>query len=111
MSFTQTQWLSQFGKPINIHEFWFNPTNQFSMRLSKKGWVHICHNLNLVDYKFLLKEKISPRNLLQLERHIKFPYYVQTLRQIHVFDETTALMLTLNANNLQKYLNDLENNS
>jgi hypothetical protein len=112
MKLTQIQWYYKFGnledRTENPIDLWFNPTNPYSMRLTKSGWNHLCHHLDLIDYKFTLKDKISPKNLLQLERYIRFPYYVQTLRQIHIFDESTALMLTLNSNNLQKYLNDLE---
>lgn len=113
MKLTQIQWYQKFGDLADITktpiDIWFNPINPYSMRLTKFGWVHLCQNLKLNDYKFTLKDKLSPGNLLQLERQIKFPYYIQTLKQIYIFDESTALMLTLNANNLQKYLKDLEN--
>ena len=63
----------------------------------------------LKSYKFELPFAIRPVTLIQLERHIEHLYYIHTLKSISVFDEQTAVMLVLNANNLQKYLDDLGN--
>jgi len=65
----------------------------------------------LKSYQFELKSRILPKTLLQLERYIEYPYYIKNLTTIAVFDEETALMLALNANNLQKYLDDLESHT
>ena len=63
----------------------------------------------LKSYNFELPFAIRPVTLIQLERHIEHLYYIHTLKSISVFDEQTAVMLVLNANNLQKYLDDLGN--
>jgi hypothetical protein len=59
------------------------------------------------SYRFDLPVAMRPRTLIQLERYIEHLYYIHTLKSISVFDEQTAVMLVLNANNLQKYLDDL----
>lgn len=84
----------------------FNPTNHKSLRLTRAGW-HVLGK-QVKSYKFELPVPILPRTLIQLERYIQHPYYIHTLKMISVFDEQTAVMLALHANNLQKYLDDLE---
>lgn len=49
--------------------------------------------------------------LVQLERQIHNPYYIQNLKTIIVFDEVTAIMLQLHNSDLETYLNNLEQNS
>lgn len=78
------------------------------MRLTKQGWVYLTNSLQIEKHTFKLSEAIRPKTLLQLERYIQYPYYVHTLKEISIFDESTAVMLILNSNNLQKYLDDLE---
>lgn len=117
-SLTQDEWIQKFQleHPIPIlhnnislrNLIWFNPINHYSMRLTYQGYVYLTQHVKLDPYQFTLTEAIRPGTLLQLERHIKYPYWIKTLTQIGMFDETTALMLTLNSNNLQKYLNDIE---
>jgi hypothetical protein len=87
---------------------WFNPTNDRSMRLTKAGYTHLTLNIQLTRYEFKLPEKIKPKVLLQLERYIAFPYYIQSLSRISVFDEETAIMLQLHGSDLETYLNNLE---
>ena len=60
------------------------------------------------ESKFELPVAILPKTLIQLERYIEHPYYIHSLKLISIFDEQTAVMLALHANNLQKYLDDLE---
>jgi hypothetical protein len=90
------------------HAIWFNPTNDHSMRLTKAGYVYLTVNIQLTRYEFKLPEKIKPKVLLQLERYIAFPYYIQSLSRISVFDEETAIMLQLHGSDLETYLNNLE---
>lgn len=78
------------------------------MRLTKAGYVYLIGLVQLTKYDFELPEKIKPRVLLQLERHIAYPYYIQTLSRISVFDEETAIMLQLHGSDLETYLNNLE---
>lgn len=78
------------------------------MRLTKSGFQYLTSKIELTKYEFTLPEKIKPKVLLQLERFIKFPYYVETLTRIYVFDEETAIMLQLHNSDLETYLNNLQ---
>ena len=88
-----------------------NPINHDSMRLSKKGYSFLKVHLKLVEYPITLSSSIMPQDLLLLERHIHYPYYIPLLNRLMVFDETTACMLYLHQGNLQNYLNDLNTHS
>ena len=105
---SQAQWqqtipaLGQFSKEL----VWFNPLNPNSLRLTKYGLAAIprkeyqSHTINLV-------EKIRPGHYLLLERAMPAPYYIKKMDQIYVFDEQTAIMLTLHAGDLQTCLTNL----
>lgn len=86
----------------------FNPTNHRSMRLTKAGFVLLQKQLKLTYYEFALADKIKPKVLLQLERYIQYPYFIHSLSKIMVLDEATAIMLQLHGNDLETYLNNLE---
>lgn len=86
----------------------FNPTNHRSMRLTKAGFLLLQKQIKLTYYEFVLVDKIKPKVLLQLERHIQYPYFIHSLSKIMVLDETTAIMLQLHGNDLETYLNNLE---
>ena len=94
--------LAQFSKEL----IWFNPINPKSLRLTKYGLAAIpkkefkSHTINLV-------EKIKPGHYLLLERAMPAPYYIKKLDQIYVFDEQTAIMLTLHAGDLQTCLTNM----
>lgn len=55
-----------------------------------------------------LKDKMMPKQLLQMERLITAPYVIRRLASIYVLDETTAIMLQLHAGDLNTYLQNLE---
>jgi hypothetical protein len=115
----QDAWISQFReKPIKgfseLHTnsdlrvvIFHNPVNRTSMRLTKKGYnllkIHLC----CTDFVIDISSAIMPRDLLLLERRMLYPYFIQNLRRLIVFDESTACMLYLHHGNLQKYLDDL----
>ena len=94
--------LGQFSKEL----IWFNPLNPKSLRLTKYGLAAIprkeyrYHTINLV-------EKIKPGHYLLLERAMPAPYYIKKMDQIYVYDEQTAIMLTLHAGDLQTCLTNL----
>ena len=78
------------------------------MRLTSDGYGFFTKHLNLTVYKFKLSVALTPKQLLQLERFIDYPYYVSNLKMIMIFDEQTAIMLQLHGNDLTTYLNNLE---
>ena len=86
----------------------YNPTNRNSMRLTTNGFNFFKKNLKIIQYEFTLQSMIMPKQLLLLERHILYPYYIQNLSKLIVFDETTAVMLQLHNGNLNTYLDNLE---
>ena len=97
-------WVNQHPRAAVFH----NPTNHNSMRLTRAGFVYLKQQLKLQYYEFKLPVKITPKVLLQLERLIHYPYFVHNLTKIMVFDEETAIMLQLHGNDLETYLDNLE---
>jgi hypothetical protein len=96
------------SKPPSRLVIFLNPINSSSMRLSKIGYTYLKNYVKLVCYEFNLKNKIKPKTLLQLEKFIQYPYYVFNHNKIVVFDEQTAIMLQLHNNDLETFLNNLE---
>lgn len=88
--------------------WWKNPTDANSLRLSLAGLQLVKAVLKLQSYEFALAEELTNHNLLQLERLFTGMYYLLKRQKIIVFDEESALMLTLHGNNLKGYLDSLE---
>lgn len=88
--------------------WWKNPTDPNSLRLSLAGLQLVKAVLKLQSYEFVLDEELTNHNLLQLERVFTSMYYLLKRQKIIVFDEQSALMLTLHGNNLKGYLDSLE---
>jgi len=86
--------------------WWFNPINLTSMRLTKIGVNFAIEKAKIYYYKHKINSRIMPKTLLQLERILEYPYFVQDLETILIFDERTSLVLTLYNDNLQSYLNN-----
>ncbi len=121
----QFYWIEQFKEKLgldpldqfNRRDEWianprqvvfFNPVNHRSMRLTRAGFKYLRQRLGVTEYSFELPEKITPKVLLQLERYIHYPYFILNLKKIMVFDERTAIMLQLHNNDLETYLDNLE---
>lgn len=115
--YTQRQltkiFVDQAGIPIGQttdmqRRWWKNPTDPNSLRLSLAGLQLVKAVLKLQSYEFVLDEELTNHNLLQLERVFTSMYYLLKRQKIIVFDERSALMLTLHGNNLKGYLDSLE---
>lgn len=93
-------------------QWWQNPTNPNSLRLTTVGykWFTGVARLRAYEIKLPKEQKILPKQLLQLERLFTEPYFIRSLRNILVFGEQDAIMLQLHAGNLADYLNNLEDN-
>jgi hypothetical protein len=89
-------------------QWWFNPLNTNSMRLSREGVNYAINHAKIYHYLHNLDNKIMPKTLLQLEKTLEYPYYISTLTKLIVFDERTSLTLTLYNNDLQTYLNNVQ---
>ena len=114
-AFWQTEFISSSGLDESRfagveYQWWFNPTNPNSLRLTRTGSAWIKKYTKLRFYNIDLAQKIFPKQLLQLERLVKSPYYIQNLQKLEVIDETTVIMLQLHAGNLAQYLDNLEDN-
>lgn len=78
------------------------------MRLTRAGFKYLKQYSDITGYSFDLPDKITPKVLLQLERNLRYPYFIINLTKIMVFDEQTAIMLQLHNNDLETYLSNLE---
>lgn len=110
----QEQWvkfLLDNGVVVSRLEIFQNPTNHRSFRLTKFGFSCFVNRLEFTNINILLKEKISPKVLLQLEKYLEYPYFILNLKALILFDEVTAIMLQLNDGDLETYLSNLEQNS
>jgi hypothetical protein len=115
----QSAWTQKFleasNRPVNDlivsrlkRAWWFNQLNSSSMRLSKEGINYATTHAKIHHYTHDLTSTIMPKTLLQLEKILEHPYYIQQLKKIVVFDERTSLTLTLYGNDLQTYLDNVQ---
>lgn len=88
--------------------WWYNPLNTSSMRLSKEGVNYTTNHARIHHYTHDLQHIILPKTLLQLEKILQYPYYIAQIKKIIIFDEATSLTLTLYDNNLQTYLDNVQ---
>ena len=92
------------------HQWWQNPINATSLRLTSVGYKWFTTAAKLKAYPIELTEKILPRQMLQLERYVKSPYFIKQLKMIYVFGDQDAVMLQLHGGNLVAYLDNLQQN-
>jgi hypothetical protein len=78
------------------------------MRLSKIGATWLTKKTKFVMHTVELDRPITPKVLLQLERLLTEPYYIQSLTEIWLHSEQDTIMLRLNAGNLSSYLDNLQ---
>jgi hypothetical protein len=90
-------------------QWWRNPTNKDSLRLTPSGYKYFTKALKIPCYEIELPDIIKSKNLVQLERQFKEPYFVNTAKCNTVFGEQDAIMLQLHAGDLNRYLDDLSN--
>lgn len=87
--------------------WFFNPAHKTSVRLTKDGYTFMTNTLKLMSTQVKIDKPILAKVMIQLDRHIHSPYYVQNSKTIHFFGSEDALMLTLNGNNLEHYLSSI----
>jgi hypothetical protein len=88
--------------------YWYNPTNDRSMRLTFEGFSEFVA-LGVQHYSHNLQHNILPKTLVQLEKFLTQPYLISNESSISTFDDVTSLALTLYNNNLQSYLDHTQN--
>ncbi len=88
-------------------QIWQNPTNPDSLRLTTEAYSVLTKYECVPSYPFKFTESMSNRMLLQLDRLMTAPYYIGSRKQIQLLGEADAIMLSLHANDLARYLNNL----
>lgn len=93
----------------NPRYLWFrNPTNHRSLRLTALAWKHWKLHGDIEFFDIELKDTVTGRQLLQLEKLFNAPYYLKGNFNILVIDQQDAVMLQLHAGNLGQYLDNLQ---
>jgi hypothetical protein len=91
-----------------IRKIWKNPRDklQGSLSLSKDGFDFVVNDLKFQYYVVDTKEivEINKKLILDLEKNINYPYYVED-NKIYLFDEKTAAYLILLSGDLKKFNN------
>lgn len=83
---------------------WFNPLNSNSLRLTKEGYQYFTNRANYKFYTHILKNMLLPVHLIQMEKYITCPYFVNSLTKVSVFDQQLSMVITLYNDDLQQYL-------
>ena len=86
-----------------FRDFWFNPLNRTSLRLTEFGHRIAAGLARLDNFRVDLDSKIKPKHFLLFEKACVSPYYVKKLDQLVVFDQETAVMIQLHAGNFDAY--------
>lgn len=89
-------------------EWWFNHTVPENLRLSKSGISFVEKHAKIKTYQIELADALLSRTFIQLSRLFTCPYYIKKSKQIILLGEEETVLLSLHANNLQQYLDNLE---
>lgn len=92
------------------HTWWQNPLNPNSLRLTALGHKWFNKFSKFDNHRAELTAQIMPKQMIQLERLIKVPYYIQQLKVLYIYGEQDAVMLQLHGGDLNSYLDNLEAN-
>jgi hypothetical protein len=92
-----------------VRIWWWNHTNPNNLRLSKLGIQYIKKYTRISVYECNLPEPLKNRTLVQLGRLMTCPYYINKVDQILLLGEEETVLLKLHADNLQQYLDNVEN--
>ena len=100
----QKDWQDQLFPNANPIAIWRNISNPDSLRLTDQAR----KKLTLPSYQFKI-DTMTNLQILQLDHLMTAPYYIKNRRTIELFGEQDAMMLSLHANNLKQYLDNLDN--
>jgi hypothetical protein len=89
-------------------EWWFNYTVPENLRLSKPGIVFVEKYAKITTYQIELADPLLSRTFIQLSRLFTCPYYIKKNNKIVLLGEEETVLLSLHANNLQQYLDNLQ---
>jgi len=92
-----------------VQKLWFrNPLNTDSLRLTQIGFTWFIKRSKFTAYQVDINAGVTSKQMLQLERLFKEPYFIKTTKNITLFGESDAIMLQLHAGNLGQYLDNLQ---
>ena len=89
-------------------EWWFNHTVPENLRLSKLGISFVEKYTKTKTYQIELTNPLLGRTFIQMSRLFTCPYYIKRNNKIVLLGEKETVLLSLHANNLQQYLDNLE---
>lgn len=89
-------------------DWWFNHTVPSNLRLSKSGIVFVEKYAKITTYQIELANPLLSRTFVQLSRLFTCPYYIKKNNKIVLLGEEETVLLSLHANNLQQYLDNLQ---
>jgi hypothetical protein len=88
--------------------WWRNPLNHNSLRLTSIGHVWFTKRSKFPSHQIDLVTGVTGKQMLQLERLFKEPYFIKSNKSIFLYGESDAIMLQLHAGNLGQYLDNLQ---
>lgn len=89
-------------------EWWWNHTVPENLRLSKLGISFVEKHAKIKTYQIELTNPLLSRTFIQLSRLFTCPYYIKKSNNIVLLGEEETVLLSLHANNLQQYLDNLQ---
>ena len=95
--------------PLFVKIWWWNHTDLTNLRLTKSGIQFIRKYTKIPIYKIELSEPLRNRTLIQLSRFFTCPYYIEGNDKIILLGKQETVMLKLHEDNLQQYLDNMEN--
>jgi len=94
-------------------QFWINPSNKNSLRLTKRGYVLLSKTLGLTYYVNTFRDPVNTTHalnltqgmvLLQLDRTMTCPYYISDFNRLDLFGEKEQMWLAMYDGDLLKFL-------
>jgi hypothetical protein len=89
-------------------DWWFNHTVPKNLRLSKSGITFVEKHAKITTYQIEISTPLLSRTFVQLSRLFTCPYYIKKNKQLVLLGEEETVLLSLHANNLQQYLDNLQ---
>ena len=89
---------------------WHNPRpREHGFRLTSAARL-VLANTGVKSYTYDLKVFLRNQDLVDLDNHFIFPFFIENYKKIVVYSEESAVMLTLYSGDLRAYLATLKFN-
>lgn len=89
-------------------DWWWTHTVPENLRLSKSGITFVIKHAKIKTYQIEFTTPLLSRTFVQLSRLFTCPYYIKKSNTIVLLGEEETVLLSLHANNLQQYLDNLQ---